>query len=151
MQHSAPWVQTPYPFQFCNEKKACVVMIETTYPVKIFAVCLLRLFHPITPSVSSMCPAPTCCIFLFSNFLWWFRELGMLLWDCYYILWTTKPIEFPLIIRYLYMSCDASTKTIYVFWKLWSMDYKLLEKHTFIFLFNAHIFIHNRCRTRESL
>ena len=35
--------------------KACVVMIETTCPVKIFAQCVCwELFHHITPSVSSM-------------------------------------------------------------------------------------------------
>ena len=35
--------------------KACVVIIETTCPVKIFAQCVCwELLHPITPSVSSM-------------------------------------------------------------------------------------------------
>ena len=62
-----------------------------------------------------------------------------------------KPLQFPLIIHYLYMSCGASTKTIYGFWRLWSMGFKLLEKHNFISLSNAPIIIYKRCRTWESL
>ena len=62
-----------------------------------------------------------------------------------------KPLQFPLIVHYLYMSCGASTKTIYVFWRLWSMVSNLLEKHNFIYLSNAPIFIYKRCGTRESL
>ena len=62
-----------------------------------------------------------------------------------------KPHQFPLIVHYLYMSCDASTKTIYGFWRLWSMGFKLLENHKFISLSNAPISIYKRCRTRESL
>ena len=60
-----------------------------------------------------------------------------------------QPPQFPLIVHYvhyMYMSCGASTKTIYVFWRLWSMDYKLMEKHNFIFLSNAPIFIFKQCR-----
>ena len=50
-----------------------------------------------------------------------------------------KPLQFPLIVHYLYMSCGASTKTIYGFWRLWSMGFKLLEKHNlFLFLMNVH-------------
>ena len=62
-----------------------------------------------------------------------------------------KPLQFRLIVHYLYVSCGASTKTIYGFWRLWSMGFKLLEKHNFIFLSNAPIFIYKRCRTRKSL
>ena len=40
---------------FWHPEKGCLVMIETTCPVKIFAQCVCwELFHPITPSVSSM-------------------------------------------------------------------------------------------------
>ena len=62
-----------------------------------------------------------------------------------------NPLQFPLTVHYLYMSCGASTKTICVFWRLWSMGIKLLEKHNFISLSYASIFIYKRCRTRESL
>ena len=62
-----------------------------------------------------------------------------------------KPLQFPLIVHYLYMTCGASTKTIYVFLRLWPMGFKLLEKHNFISLSNASISIYKRCRTRESL
>ena len=67
------------------------------------------------------------------------------------VLWHSmdrKPLQFPLIVHYLYMSCGASTKTIHGFWRLWSMGFKLLEKHNFISLSNAPIFIYKRCRTR---
>ena len=60
------------------------------------------------------------------------------------------PPQFLLIVHYLCMRCGASTKTIYGFWKLWSMGFKLLEKHNFIYLSNASIFIYKRCRTWES-
>ena len=62
-----------------------------------------------------------------------------------------KPLQFPLIIHYLYMSCGASTKTIYGFWIFWSMGFKLLENHNFISFSNAPTFIYKRCRTRGSL
>ena len=48
------------------------------------------------------------------------------------------------------MSCGVSTKKIYVFWRLWSMGFQLLEKYNFITLSDAPIFIYKRCRTRES-
>ena len=59
----------------------------------------------------------------------------------------------PLIVHYLYMSCGGSSKTICVFWRLWSMGLKLLEKlyFHFIYLSYAPIFIYKRCRTREIL
>ena len=62
-----------------------------------------------------------------------------------------EPLQFPFIIHYLYMSCGASTKTIYGFWRLWSMGFKLMKTHNFISLSNAPIFIYKRCRTLESL
>ena len=46
------------------------------------------------------------------------------------------------------MSCGASTNTIYVFWRLWLMGFKLLEKHNIISP-NAPTCIYKRCRTRE--
>ena len=50
-----------------------------------------------------------------------------------------KSLQFPFIARYLYMSCGASSKTISGFWRLWSMGFKLLEKHT-LFLFVMHLY-----------
>ena len=48
-----------------------------------------------------------------------------------------KPLQFPLIVHYLCMSCGASTKTIYVFWRLWSMGFNLLDNW---FLFLMHLY-----------
>ena len=55
-----------------------------------------------------------------------------------------KPLQSPLNFHYLYMSCGASTKTIYVFWRLWSMGFKLLKKHNFISISSAPIFIYKQ-------
>ena len=55
-----------------------------------------------------------------------------------YILWTAT-LQFPLIVHYFYMSCGASTQTICVFWRLWSMGFKLLENTTlFLFLMQPY-------------
>ena len=115
-----------------------------------------ELFHPITPSVSStwfLLSSTYMLYFLVFLFFVMISLIGntvvrVLL---YYV--DRKPLQFPLfplIFHYLYMSCGASTKTIYVFWRLWLMGFKLLEKHDFISLSNAHIFIYKRRRTRES-
>ena len=149
---------TPYLF-------SCVMTILTSWkglcgynrdmPCQGFCtVCLLRTF----PSHYSICklhviPAVQHLHVVFSCFLTFVMisligntVVRVLLYyvDC-------KPLQFPLIVYYLYMSCGASTKTIYGFWRLWSMGFKLLEKHNFISLSNAPIFIYERCRTRESL
>ena len=130
--------------------------IMTTCPVKIFAPCVSwELFHPITPSVSSMW-------FLFSSTYMLYFLVFLSFCDDFTnweyccesaIIYSMdrNPLQFPLIIHYLYMSCGASTKAICVFWRLWSMGFKLLEKHNFISLSYAPIFIYKRCRTRESL
>ena len=55
-----------------------------------------------------------------------------------YILWTAT-LQFPLIVHYFYMSRGASTQTICVFWRLWSMSFKLLENTT-LFLFLMHLY-----------
>ena len=117
-------------------------------------VCLLRIFHPITPSVSSMWFLLSSTymlyflVFLFSVMISLIGNtvVRVLLYSV-----DLKPLQFHLIANYLYMNCGASTKTIYVFWRLWSMGFKLLEKHNFISLSNAPILIYKRCRTRESL
>ena len=57
-------------------------------------VCMLRTLHPITPAVSSMwflLPSVYMLYFPVIPFLWWFHELGIMLWECYYILWAQPP------------------------------------------------------------
>ena len=119
-----------------------------------YTVCLLRTF----PSHYSICkqhliPATQHLHVVFSCFLIFIMislightVAGVLLYSVDH-----KPFQFPLIVSYLYMSCGASIKTIYGFWRLWSMGFKLLGKHNFISLSNAPIFIYKSCRTQESL
>ena len=121
-------------------------------------VCLLRTFpshysickHSLAAR-DSWCPAPTCCIFLFSYFFVMISpiENAVVRVLLYHV--DHKPLQFHLIVHYLYMSCGVSTETIYGFWRLWPMGFKFLEKHNFISLSNAPIFIYKRCRTRESI
>ena len=127
VQHSVPSADA-LPFSvvlwlFWHHERACVVMLETTCPVKIFAQCICwELFHAITPSVSSMWFLLTgtymyFLVFLsfcndFTNWEYWCESAIILCGP------QTPPTQFPLIVHYLYMSCDASTKTIYVFWRL---------------------------------
>ena len=134
--------------------RACVVMIETTCPVKIFAQCVCwERFHPITPSVSNM------WFLLFSTYMMYFLVfffvmtslIGNTIVTVLSYSVDSKPTQFPLVVHYLYMSCGASTKTIYGCWRLWSMGFKLLKKHNFISLSNTPIFIYTQCRTRENL
>ena len=118
-------------------------------------VCLLRTF----PSHYSICkqhviPAVQHLHIVFSCFLLFFVMISLtgntivrvLLYPV-----DRKLLQFPLIVHYLYMSCGASTKTIYGFWRLWSMGFKLLEKHNFNFLSNTPIFIYKRYRIWKSL
>ena len=140
---------------FLTSWKACVVMIETTCPVKVFAQCVCwELFHPITPSVSSMwflLSSTYMLYFLVFLFFVMISQIGNIIVRMLLYSVNRKPLQFPLIFHYLYMSRGASTKTIYVFWRLWSMGFKLLEKHNFISFSNAFMFIYKQCRTRESL
>ena len=113
-------------------------------------VCLLRTF----PSHYSICkqhviPAVQRLHVVFSCFLVFVMispiENAVVRVLLYYV--DHKPLQFHLIVYYLYLSCGVSTKTIYVFWRLWSMGFK----HNFISLSNSPIFIYKRCRTQESL
>ena len=117
-------------------------------------VCLLRTF----PSHHSICkqhviPAVQHLHALFSCFLFFvmISLIGNTIVRVISYSVDRKPLQFPLIFHYLYMSCGASTKAIYGFWRLWSMGFKLLENHNFISLSDAPIFIYKRSRTRESL
>ena len=133
---------------------SCVVMLETDRYDMIFAQCLLRTVHPITPSVSStwfLLFSPYILYFLVFLFFVMISLIGNTVVRVLLYHVDRKPLQFLLIVHYLYMSCGASTKTIYGFWRLWSMGFKLLEKHNFIYLSNASIFIYKRCRNRESL
>ena len=58
VQHSVPWVQTPYPFQLCKDyfdilKGLCRYHRDDMSCQDFCTVCW-KFFHPITPSVSSM-------------------------------------------------------------------------------------------------
>ena len=118
-----------------------------TVSVENFSVPLLHLWE----ACDSCCPAPICCIILFSYIYVMISLIGNTVVRVLLHSVDRKSLQFPLIVHYFYMSCGASTKTIYVFLRLWSMGFKLLEKHNLISLSNAPIFIYKRCRTLESL
>ena len=118
-------------------------MIETTCPVRIFAQCVCwELFHPITPSVSSMWFLLSSTYMLYFLVFLFFVMISLIgntvVRVLLYILWTAT-LQFPLIVHYLYMSRGASTQTICVFGRLWSMGFKLLENTT-LFLFLMHLY-----------
>ena len=102
--------------------------------------CLLRLFHPITPSVSSMWVLLSSTYVLYFLVIYFFVMITLIGNTIMRVLSYSvdrKPLHFPLIVHYQYMSCVcASTKTIDGFWRLWSMGFKLLKKHNFISLSN---------------
>ena len=121
--------------------KACVLMIETC-PVKIFAQCLLRTFPTITLSVSSMwflLSSAYMLHFLVFLFFVMISLIGNTIVRVLLYSVARKPLQFPLTVYYLYMSCGASTKTIYVFWRLWSMGCNCW-KSTTLFLFLMHLY-----------
>ena len=146
VQHSVPWVQTPYPFQLCNDyfdilQGLCPYDIDMSCQ-DFCTVCLLRNFPTITPSVSSMwfLLSSTCMLhFLVFLFFVMISLIGNTIVRVLLYSVGRKPLQFPLTVHYLYMSCGASTKTIYVFWRLWSMGFKLLKKHNF-FPFLIHLY-----------
>ena len=158
VQHSVPWVQTPYPFQLCNDyfdilKGLCRYHRDDMSCQDFCTVCW-ELFHPITQSVSSMWFLLSSTYMLYFFVFLFFVMISLIGNTIARVLLYSvdrKPHPFPLIVHYLYMSHGASTKTIYGFWRLWSMGFKLLDKHNFISLSNAPIFIYKWCRTRESL
>ena len=126
-----------------TSRKACVVMIGTTCPVKIFAQCVWwELFHPITPSVSSMrflLSSTYMLNFLVFLFFVMISLIGNTIVRVLLYSMDRKPIQFPLIVNYLYMSCGASTKIINGFWRLWSMV-SSCWKSTTLFLSVVHIY-----------
>ena len=159
VQHSVPWVQTPYPFQLCNDyfdilKGSSRYDRDDMSCQDFCTVCLLRTF----PSHHFICkqhviPAVQHLYFVFSCFLIFVMisligntTVRVLLYSVDH-----KPLQCPLIVHHPFMSRGVSTKTIYVFLRLWSMGFTLLEKHNFISLSNAPIFIYKWCRTRASL
>ena len=118
-------------------------MIETTCPVRIFAQCvcweLPSHYSICKQSCDSCCPAPTCCIFLICYFFVMISLIGnTVVGVLLYILWTST-LQFPLIVHYLYMSRGASTQTICVLLRLWSIGFKLLENTT-LFFFLMHLY-----------
>ena len=131
----------------------CVMILQGLCPYDIdmscqdfCTVCLLRNFPTITPSVSSMWfLLSSTCMLHFVVFLFFCDDFTN--WEYYcesaIIFCGPQTPPVPLNVHYLYMSCGASTKTIYVFWRLWSMGFKLLEKHNF-FPFLIHLYSSTR-------
>ena len=126
MQHSVPWVQMPYPFPLCNDYsdilKGPVWLWRRRHvlcPIKIFAQCVsLKFFRPVTPSVSSMWFPLTSTYMLYFLVFLFFVMISLIRNTVVRVqLYSVdrKPLQFPLIVHYMYMSCGASTKTIYVF------------------------------------
>ena len=84
-----------------------------------FARCVCwELFHPITPSVSSMWFLLSNTYMLYFLVFLIFVMISLIgntvVRVLLYILWTAT-LQFPLIVHYLYMSRGASTQTICVF------------------------------------
>ena len=134
-------VQTPYPFQLCNDYFDIMKRLVWLCPVRIFAQCVCwELFHPITPYVSSMWfLLSSTSMLYFLVFLFFWDDLTNWEYCCEsaIIYSMDATLQFPLIVHYLYMSRGASTQTICVSWRLWSMGFKLLENTT-LFLFLMH-------------
>ena len=94
------WVQTPYPFQLCKTiftswKGLCGYDRDDMSCQDFCTMCMLRT----VPSHFSICKWHVIravqhlhVVFsCFLIFLWWFHQLGVLLWECYYIMWTANP------------------------------------------------------------
>ena len=148
VQHSVPWVQTPYHFQLCNDyfailKGLCRCDRDDITCQDLCTMCLLRTF----PSRYSICkqhviPAVQHLYVVFSCFLIFCviislignTIVGVLLYSV-----DLKPLQFPLIFHYLYMSRGASTKTIYGFEDCgqWVSS---CWKSTTLFLFLMHLY-----------
>ena len=141
---------------FWHHERACVVMIETTCPV-ILAQCVCwELFHPITPSVSSMWfLLSSTYILYFLVFLSFCDDFTNLEYCCKSAIICrgpqTHPVPFNRSLPLHELWCIYRNHTPVSFWRLWSMGLKLLEKHNLFSLSNAPLFIYKWCRSRESL
>ena len=146
VQHSVRWVQTPYPFQLCNDySDLCGYDRDDMSCQDFCTVCLLRT----SPSHYSICkqhaiPVVQYLHGVFSCFLIFCDDFTNWEYCCEsdIIYSMDGNPQFPLIVHYLYMSRGASTQTICVFLRLWSMGFKLLEKNNLIYLSYAPIFIY---------
>ena len=153
------WVQTPYPFQLCKTivtswKGLCGYDRDDMSCQDFCTVCLLRTF----PSHYSICKqhvirAVQHLHVVFSCFLIFCDDLTNWEYYCESAIIFCGPQILPVPVNpslavhelwYIYQNNIC-------FWRLWSMGFKLLEKHNLIYLSNALIFIYKRCRTRESL
>ena len=113
---------------FCQD--FCTVRLLRTFPSH-YSICKQH----VIPVVQHLHVVFYC----FLIFLWLFHWLGILLWEFYYIFYGPQPLQFPLIVHYIYMSCGASAKTICVFLRLWSMVTSCW-KSTSLFLFILHLY-----------
>ena len=146
VQHSVPWVQTPYPFQLCNDyfdilQGLCPYDRDMSCQ-DFCTVCLLRTFPTITPSVSSiwfLLSSTYMLHFLFFVFFVMISLIGNTIVRVLLYSVEHKPLQFPLTVHYLYMSCGASTKTMYVFEDCgqWVSS---CGKTTTLFLFLIHLY-----------
>ena len=143
------WLPTPTPnimqhFTACNiqfsECRRCTVCLLRTFPSH-YSICKQR----VIPGVQHL-HVVYFLVFLFFVMipLIWNIVVRVLLYSV-----DRKPLQFPLVVHYLHMSCGASTKTIYVFEDCGQWVSSCWKN--FISLSNAPTFIYKQCRTRESL
>ena len=110
----------------------CTVCLLRTFPSH-FSICKQHVI------CDSCCPAPKCCIFLISFLFVMISLIGnTIVRVLLYILWTAT-LQFRWIAHYLYMSVVHLPKQYVLFWRLWSMSFKLLENTT-LFLFLMHLY-----------
>ena len=142
------WVQTPYPFQLCKTivtswKGLCGYDRDDMSCQDFCTVCLLRTF----PSHYSICKqhvirAAQHLHVVFSCFLiffWWFHQLGILLWECYYILWTANPSSS----LQSFISCTWAVVHLpkqYMFFEDCGQWVSSCWKSTTLFLFLMHLY-----------
>ena len=116
--------------------------------------CAVCLFHPITPSVSSMWFVLSRTYMLyFLVFLFFCDDFTKWVYYCESAIMfcgpQIPPVPFNPSLAVHELWCIYQNNIC--FWRLWSMGFKLLVKHNFISNSNAPIFIYKQCRTRESI
>ena len=108
-----------------------------------YAQCVCwELFHPFTPSVSSMWFLLSSTYMYFLVFLYFVMISlnGNTIVRVLSYSVDRKPLQFPLILRYLYMSCDASIKKKYMVFEDCGQWVSGCWKSTTLFLFLMHLY-----------